>query len=300
MELDEGLYRIGAAANLTGIAAERLRAWERRYGLAPAHRVGRIRYYSRVQLDRLQRIKQLIDRGQSISSLAGLSDEQLAQRLAATPMARLPRVGLIGPNLVLLEHHRQGQAYVETLARWANLEAFAGDQARPPRLDALAVELAPPSLQPLDRIAQAYPDAHIVAVCQFPEEAHCNQLRQRGAEALQWPLTWPELERACAQVARPPLRAPRTAPRRFTDQQLIAIAASTTDPSNSPRHLVELINRLNAFADYALAWQGRDDASAEARPLYERVQIDATQARAQLEAALEALAEAEGLLFAAT
>ncbi|MEM6709905.1 MAG: MerR family transcriptional regulator [Pseudomonadota bacterium] len=29
------LYRIGAVAQLTGIAVERLRAWERRYGLAP-------------------------------------------------------------------------------------------------------------------------------------------------------------------------------------------------------------------------------------------------------------------------
>lgn len=298
MELDEDLYRIGAVANLTGVAAERLRAWERRYGFAPARRVGRTRYYSRAQLERLQRIKQLIDRGQAISSLAGLSDEQLAERLATLPAAQLPRVGLIGPNLVLLEHHRQGRAHVQTLARWANMDAFAADRSKPPRLDALAVELVPPDLGPMERIARAYSKAQIIAVCQFPEETHCNQLRQRGAEVLQWPLAWPELERACARAASPPLRAPRAAPRRFTDQQLIAIAASTTDPGNAPRHLVDFINRLNAFADYALAWQGREDAPAEVRPLYEQVQIDATQARARLESALEALAEAEGLLAA--
>ena len=60
MEVSDDLYRIGAVANLTGVAVERLRAWERRYGLAPAHRDGRTRYYSGAQLSRLKRIKQLI------------------------------------------------------------------------------------------------------------------------------------------------------------------------------------------------------------------------------------------------
>ena len=36
----DDLYRIGTVASLTGIAVERLRAWERRYDFTPAHRDG--------------------------------------------------------------------------------------------------------------------------------------------------------------------------------------------------------------------------------------------------------------------
>ena len=37
----QDLYQIGSVTALTGIAAERLRAWERRYGFAPAERKGK-------------------------------------------------------------------------------------------------------------------------------------------------------------------------------------------------------------------------------------------------------------------
>ena len=73
MEADDDLYRIGTIANLTGIAVERLRAWERRYGLEPAHKAGKTRFYSRAQLERLQLIKRLIDQGHPISTLVALA-----------------------------------------------------------------------------------------------------------------------------------------------------------------------------------------------------------------------------------
>ena len=39
----QDLYQIGSVTALTGIAAERLRAWERRYGFTPAEKKGKIR-----------------------------------------------------------------------------------------------------------------------------------------------------------------------------------------------------------------------------------------------------------------
>jgi len=56
---EEDLYRIGTVAQLTQISVERLRAWERRYGLVPAHRAGKTRFYSASQLSRLAKIKRL-------------------------------------------------------------------------------------------------------------------------------------------------------------------------------------------------------------------------------------------------
>ena len=51
----QDLYQIGSVTALTGIAAERLRAWERRYGFAPAERNGKIRLYSHEQVKKLNR-----------------------------------------------------------------------------------------------------------------------------------------------------------------------------------------------------------------------------------------------------
>ena len=296
MELEEDLYRIGTVAGLTGVAVERLRAWDRRYGLVPAHRSGKTRFYNRAQLDRLKRIKQLIDQGQPISSLVDLSDEQLACRLTATHeiAAYSPSVGLIGPNLLVLEH--QSDTAVEVVARWANMDAFSAHPAAAAGPDIIAVQVPVLSMQAIEPIEEIYPDVRIVALYQFATDKHLKRVLEQGVTALQWPLGWPQIEHACCSSAGRPLRAARTAPRRFTDEQLIAIAASATDPSHSAGHLVELITKLNAFADYSLAWQGADEAPAGAAALHERVHGDVTQARAQLEYALEALADAEKLL----
>ncbi len=296
MELEEDLYRIGTVASLTGVAVERLRAWDRRYGLAPAHRVGKTRFYNRAQLDRLMRIKQLIDQGQPISSLVDLSDEQLARRISATQQitAFSPRIGLIGPNLLVLEH--QSDTTVQVAARWANMNAFASCPNEPVGLDVVVVQLPVLGFQHIDNIEKIYPEVRIVALYQFATEKHLNRVLERGIMALEWPLGWPEIERACQSGIDLPLRTARTAPRRFTDEQLIAIAANANDPSRSVEHLVDLISRLNAFAEYSLAWQDADEAPAGTAALHERLHGDVTQGRLQLEYALEALAEAEELI----
>ena len=56
-QIPDDFYRIGSVAALTGIAVERLRAWERRHGFSPAHKNGRTRFYSADQLEKLKKIK---------------------------------------------------------------------------------------------------------------------------------------------------------------------------------------------------------------------------------------------------
>jgi len=275
---------------------ERLRAWDRRYGLAPAHRVGRTRFYDRAQLARLTRIKQLIDQGQKISNVVGLSDEQLASRLTSSReiTGYSPRIGLIGPNLLILEH--ESDTSVQVVARWANMNAFASAPARFGQLDVIVVQLPSLAMQSIEEIEAAHANARILVLYQFATEKLLRRARNHGATALQWPLSWSELENSCVAGAASPLRASRAAPRRFTDEQLIYIATSATDPSQSPQHLVKLITRLNAFADHSLHWQSADEAPADTAVLHERVYSDVTLARAQLESALETWAEAQELL----
>jgi DNA-binding transcriptional MerR regulator len=314
---DEDLYRIGTIATLTGIAVERLRAWERRYGLVPAHRSGKTRFYSKAQLEQLTRIKQLIDQGHPIGSLAGLSTEQLAERAAVRPNMAHPettrqpgssatriaartatRTGLIGPNLLVLELQQGEQSRLDVRARWANLDAFLAERGSTEALDVLIVQMPVLLAHRLDAIAAAQPAARLVAVYQFTTPKHLATVQERGIPALQWPCGWQAIEHACASTAGLPLRAGRAAARRFGDEELIAIAASASDPNRCPQHLVELISNLNAFAEYSA--NCAESVTADRGALYERVHTDATQARAQLELALEALVEAEQLFAGPT
>jgi DNA-binding transcriptional MerR regulator len=313
LDSDEDLYRIGTIATLTGIAVERLRAWERRYGLVPAHRSGKTRFYSRAQLEQLTRIKQLIDQGHPISTLAGLSTEQLAERAAARTETASPlpdseptrrasagphalRTGLIGPNLLVLELQQTERSRLDVRARWANLDAFLAERSRTEPLDVLVVQMPVLLAHRLEAIAAAQPAARLVALYQFTTPKHLATVQERGIPALQWPCGWQAIEHACASTAGLPLRAGRAAARRFSDEELVAVAASAADPNRCPQHLVELISCLNAFAEYSA--NCAESVPADRGALYERVHVDTTQARAQLELALEALAEAEQLFTA--
>ena len=133
--IPDDFYRIGSVAALTGIAVERLRAWERRHGFSPAHKNGRTRFYSADQLEKLKKIKHLIDRGQTVSSVINLSESQLHQRLtdqttdtiSATMQpgeALSPKVGLVGANLLQLEQQQDSNEHRNIVARWANLNAL--------------------------------------------------------------------------------------------------------------------------------------------------------------------------------
>ena len=289
LDAQDDLYRIGNVASLTGIAVERLRAWERRYGLNPVHREGRTRYYSAAQLERLRRIKRLIDQGQPISSLAHLTDEQLGARLTAplTATPSLPRVGIIGPNLSVLAHQRSEDSQVEVAAQWANMAAFA-TAPRLPKLDAVVVQLPTLTTQPIEEIEERAGNARIVVVYQFAAEKYLRRATEANVEVFRWPVTWPEIEQACTAASGRPHRAAGLAKRRFSDTELIAIAAGSADPSHCPKHLVELISQLNAFADYTADCGGADDATATNAALYHQAQREASQARARLESALEA------------
>ena len=110
------LYRIGAVSKLTEISAERLRAWERRYNLQPAHRSGKTRFYDSGQVEHLKKIKVLLDRGQAISQLIKLTGEELDARLAVRPgRAGSTRVGLVGASLILAERD-QDQSRLNVLS----------------------------------------------------------------------------------------------------------------------------------------------------------------------------------------
>lgn len=76
-------YPISAAAKLTGIPLDTLRAWERRYLAVVPGRSARGRIYSEEQIKRLILLRQAVEQGHSIGQIAGIKDGGLRDLLEA-------------------------------------------------------------------------------------------------------------------------------------------------------------------------------------------------------------------------
>lgn len=311
------LYGIGTVARLTGISTHTLRIWERRYQVVTAERSesGR-RQYSREDIERLTRIKNLIDRGETISAIAGLSLAELKGRL---------------------NEHMQVALQRETTAQRVRL-AILGDA----RLAALTGELAPAEVVVVDpvpasfraEIQRLHPDAllldlqtlnpdqlnlvmdlrgvssarRVIVAYSFGRRADAQALEERGVVLLRAPFTPADVTRALfadgfeGQPLDPadvePLPAPgspitKIAPRRYSAEQLARLArVSTTVECECPRHLVDLVMSLTAFEVYSAECENR---SPEDAALHMHLHATTAHARAMIEDALAHVVRAEGL-----
>jgi MerR family transcriptional regulator, heat shock protein HspR len=74
MDSTRGVYGIGTAAELVGMGAQNLRAYERRGLIEPDRTEGGTRRYSPDDLDRLRRIGELIAAGLNLAGIALVLD----------------------------------------------------------------------------------------------------------------------------------------------------------------------------------------------------------------------------------
>ena len=89
-------FPMRVAARLTGVAAERIRAWETRYdAIQPARTGGGSRLYSEADLDRLRLLRRVVEAGYRIGDVARLDLEALE--------ARLPSASAEGSNAFVRE-----------------------------------------------------------------------------------------------------------------------------------------------------------------------------------------------------
>ena len=74
-----GLYPIGTVADLTGVNAITLRAWERRYGLfEPVRKGSGHRLYTQEHIDLITRVVGMLDRGMRIGQVKAHLDDEAA------------------------------------------------------------------------------------------------------------------------------------------------------------------------------------------------------------------------------
>lgn len=71
---DHGVYGISVAAELSGIAVQSLRLYERHGLLTPARSEGGTRRYSANDLARLQRISELVNAGVNLAGISRILD----------------------------------------------------------------------------------------------------------------------------------------------------------------------------------------------------------------------------------
>ena len=315
----EPTYRSGAVARLTRIPVATLRVWERRYAvsrsrLSPSgHRL-----YSLQDVTRLALIKQLVDRGSPIGSIARLSVEALRQMLGAADMAsqdalpgprrkwRPVRVAVVGEALSVRVARHLGQlASLDVVGSCADAgraaEVLAGVSA-----DVLLIELPalqPGALQLVDTVMKAVGAKHAVVLYRFGPEALVRALRERGHRVALEPIATDELERLCraeesdagpsGYVGVAPLPLDAVPPRRFDDRTLAELLdASTALYCECPRHVAELLLSLGNFEAYSAECENRSPTDAELHRYLKRV---AGSARALFEQALLRLVQVDGL-----
>lgn len=317
---DDNTYRIGAVARLTGISVDRLRAWERRYGVVETRRTEALgRIYTRGDVERLTMIKQLVDLGNAISSVANLDDTQLRERLQQDSRSSQQS------NERLAHKPVRAVAYGETLAAVlrASLDRLpgillAGAYRNFDDFQRHVTSLAPEVL--ILEYAGVYPDTvdeltellsrsgakRAVMVCGFGRHDVFRSLKDHGAVILRSPVSLEELELACRYAGEPrhegvdarhhpmPTDLPELIPpRRFRDEDLIHLASiARSVECECPEHLISLIGSLAAFEAYSATCQHRNADDAALHGYLHRV---TAHARALIEEALENVAEMEGL-----
>jgi MerR family transcriptional regulator, light-induced transcriptional regulator len=87
--IDTARHPIGVVAERTGLSPDLLRVWERRYrAVEPSRSLDGQRYYSDADVERLRLLRLATQAGRSISQVASLTTEELAQLVREDEVAR--------------------------------------------------------------------------------------------------------------------------------------------------------------------------------------------------------------------
>lgn len=298
-------YRSGVAARLAGLSAETLRVWERRYDLSGTERSpSGQRLYSAEQVRRLGLIKQLVDKGHAIGTLASLRVEQLQElgmpRTGEARAAGPLRVAVVGEGLI----RRIGAAGRESIGLEVRCSCSRLDQALSFRPDA-DVELMLVELTELDEGAlpmivearKACGAAAVVVLYRYCASATIRALRAENCLVARVPSEFGELLLLCRSAIvgdrMPPPERVDIPPVRFDDAFLSSITAADSQlQCECPRHLADLLLMVGSFERYSAQCASRNQDDTR---LHQDLQRAAAGARAILESAMERLARAEGL-----
>jgi DNA-binding transcriptional MerR regulator len=312
-------YKIGAVSRMTGIAPDTLRIWERRYAIVTPERTpagGRL--YSQEQISRLALIKNLVDAGDSISSVAGLGLEELQNRLTrsmqtqavmpANISGRVCRLAILGESLKQnIENATEPMDSVEVIGSFTEVTKFAtAIQSLKPNM--LLVEVPTLHEDSANRVIewlQLSGAMHAILVYRFGNTESFRRLPKSKCSLMRAPVDPLTIQRLCQSLLGTLMRqddhdlqplsfiGEMAAPRKYDDETLARVAMqSTVIKCECPRHLTELITSLSAFERYSTECESR---SPEDAALHTYLNATASRARMMIENALAKVIETENI-----
>lgn len=317
-ERNELNFKIGAVARITGIPSDTLRMWERRYGVvSPRRGRGSSRLYSRDDITRLTLIKQLVDRGSAISTVANLSREQLLEQLDmmvgapaesyAGDAADTCKVMICGDALPLkMSGEANDYAGLEILGAYASMAEFEM-QAMAQRPDVIVLEypaLMPETVNEIRSLVRRIGARRAIVIYGFATREVIRSLHGGSTIPLRAPVDPVDLRQHCRRAMQPressresfnrePVPGDEIPARLFNPDELVRIVmASHTIVCECPHHLVDIIQRLCAFEAYSAECENRNPEDAA---LHAYLHVATAQVRATMEQALERVARAEGI-----
>ena len=308
---DEAKYRIGAVCRLTGLSQHVLRVWEKRHGVVdPERSESQRRLYRESDIKRLSLLKALVDRGQAIGSIAGLSTAELEQRLKqSTATMQLqqptekPTLALFGEALVATLESCESSEIFELIGHFADVSDF-GSQNRGSRPDVAVVEwpsLHPESVVKATRLANRLDAGHLILVYDYAPRSALRRLQTDRITALRSPLDIAALEAVVAWrfgFTSAPHESLENATgiipaRRFCERELAHLAAqSPAIACECPMHLAQIITSLVRFEIYSAECESRN---AEDAALHGYLHNTTARARSIMERALTRVVELEEL-----
>ena len=312
-------YKIGAVSKITGIGTETLRAWERRYSaVVPGRSESGDRIYSRDDLTKLFLLKNLVDSGNSIGTIANLSISELKNKwenssqlsgLAYDP-GQSPNSLKIAKNQscrVLLLGEDFPLRVLDGMADFDGIELIGHEDSlqdwkrnHPGTLVHVAI-IETPTINEQTRkyVADLLKESgiwHVVVLYGFGSQQEINQLQCPQVSAIRASIDVYELARLCMDrtggdsknivaLENATVYLEDSIPtRRYSSKQLDSLARVTSSiQCECPKHISDLIKNLVAFEIYSAECENKNDDDMR---LHAYLHATTAQARAILEDAL--------------
>lgn len=305
------LFRIGAVSRQAGIPTETIRAWERRYNVVePTREGGRNRLYSQADIDRLTLIKQLVDQGFAIGTIAHLSTEELHEKVPTSAQSHVAlgpddhlQVTLVGTALKT-QLETSGETFappVELSGALSTVEELAeydfeasGDGPKVLVIDSPTVHIST-ALALRQQLTELCAPLCVISY-QFGSKEAIEFMSQCGFQLIKGTPRIGELQDYLLNLASTPGSAREiglaNAPQ-YSRDQLIKLSNMTNClKCECPSHTAALVLSLDSFEQYSLECENLNDEDAA---IHARLYLATSQARAIMEAALRELAEYEKL-----
>ena len=296
---EQTTFAIGAVSRLLGLSQHALRKWEVRYGaVTPQRSEGGDRRYTETDLGRLSKLKELVELGHPISSVANLDDsdlEDLLDQHAGTSAAPEVRIAVVGAKLrqELVDAARR-LPRVEIVAQYDGIDSVERIDA-----DALVVEMPFLNDETQDDVRGLRDRAGVsplLIVYRYGTSELAERLTDTNTALFTPPLNMKEVARSLSvlsaerQELRPTLGLPE---HRFSRKLLSDVALmSPALACECPRHVAQIIMELSDFEAYSADCEQTKPADAQIHHLLRRT---AATARSLFEDALIELAAAEDI-----